>query len=72
MTLKQFVNLVRGKKLALKKEFSKTIFYKQTQAKLSHNEMELCGGENAFVNYTQVSKQLLSREYFYQIIAQGF
>ena len=67
MTLKQFVNLVRGKKLALKKEFSKTIFYKQTQAKLSHNEMELCGGENAIVKvyYTQVSKQLLSREYFY-------
>ena len=48
MTLKQFVNLVRGKKLALKKEFSKTIFYKQTQAKRSPTKMELCGGENAY------------------------
>ena len=35
------------KNLAIKK-FSKTIFYKQTQAKLSPTKMELCGGENLY------------------------
>ena len=36
------------KKLEIKKNSQKTIFYKQTQAKLSPTKMELCGGENAY------------------------
>ena len=34
--------------MAIKKNSQKTIFYKQTQAKLSPTKMELCGGENMY------------------------
>ena len=46
MTLKQYVNLVRGKIGNKKKILKKTIFYRQTRAKST--KTELCGGENAY------------------------